>query len=112
MKARKKPLLYRMRLQNAKIRNHTTRLCYYKPIENAFLKFAQEWDIKRIAYAASFGADQWEYDEKQTKEYLEDLLNNPSKLETMKNNVKEIAMPNATRDFVDFMKSLYEEEHN
>ncbi len=41
---------------------------YYKPIENAFLKFTEEWEIKRIAYAASFGADQWEYNENQTKE--------------------------------------------
>lgn len=30
-------------------------------IENAFLKFAAEWSIKRIAYAASFGTDECEY---------------------------------------------------
>ena len=41
---------------------------YYKPIEDAFLKFAQNWNIKKIAYAASFGADKWEYNENQTKE--------------------------------------------
>ena len=35
-------------------------------IENAFLKFAENWNIKRIAYAASFGTDEWEYTTKQT----------------------------------------------
>lgn len=37
-------------------------------IENAYLKFAEDWNIKRIAYAASFGTDQWEYTKKQTEE--------------------------------------------
>lgn len=36
-------------------------------IENAYLDFAKKWNIKRIAYAASFGTDNWEYDEEQTK---------------------------------------------
>lgn len=36
-------------------------------IDNAFLSFTEGWRIKRIAYAASFGTDEWEYDEKQTK---------------------------------------------
>lgn len=40
---------------------------YYKKIENAFLDFAKMWKIKRIAYAASFGTDEWEYNAKQTK---------------------------------------------
>lgn len=37
-------------------------------IENAFLKFAEKWNIKRISYAASFGTDEWEYTPKQTTE--------------------------------------------
>ena len=37
-----------------------------KPIEEAYLSFAKGWDVKRIAYAASFGTDDWEYDEEQT----------------------------------------------
>ena len=37
-------------------------------IENAYLKFAEGWNIKRIAYAASFGTDEWEYTAAQTKE--------------------------------------------
>lgn len=39
----------------------------YRPITDAYLGFAKEWDnIKRIAYAASFGTDAWEYTPKQT----------------------------------------------
>lgn len=39
---------------------------YDKHIENAYLKFASNWDIKRVAYAASFGTDEWEYSKSQT----------------------------------------------
>ncbi len=35
-------------------------------IEHAYLKFAKNWEVKRIAYAASFGTDDWEYTPKQT----------------------------------------------
>ena len=42
---------------------------FYKcGIENAFLKFAEKESIKRIAYAASFGTDEWEYTQAQTDE--------------------------------------------
>lgn len=40
------------------------RPCYWcatAPIEQAFLAFAQEEEVKRVAYAASFGTDAWEY---------------------------------------------------
>ena len=40
-------------------------------IKDTFLAFANGWDIKRIAYAASFGTDQWEYTETQTNECKE-----------------------------------------
>ena len=36
------------------------------PIENAYLSFTKGWNLKRISYAASFGTDKWEYNEKQT----------------------------------------------
>lgn len=36
-------------------------------IENAYLDFTKNWTIKRIAYAASFGTNNWEYNEEQTK---------------------------------------------
>lgn len=37
-------------------------------IENAYLAFAEDWNISRIAYAASFGVDTWEYTKEQTKD--------------------------------------------
>ena len=40
---------------------------YNYRIEDMFLKFAKNLPIKRIAYAASFGVDNWEYTPKQTK---------------------------------------------
>lgn len=36
-------------------------------IENAFLSFTKGWDIKRLAYAASFGTDEWEYSTEESK---------------------------------------------
>ena len=36
-------------------------------VENAYLAFARRWRIKRIAYAASFGTSEWEYDDSQTR---------------------------------------------
>lgn len=39
---------------------------YYPKIENAYLDFAKSWKIKKIAYAASFGTDEWEYTPAQT----------------------------------------------
>lgn len=40
---------------------------FFSKIENAYLDFAKEWNIKRIAYAASFGTEEWEYTEEQTR---------------------------------------------
>jgi hypothetical protein len=39
---------------------------YNKRVEKCFLDFAAGWDVRRIAYAASFGTDKWEFSEKQT----------------------------------------------
>lgn len=39
---------------------------FFSAIENAYLDFAKEWNIKRIAYAASFGTEEWEYNDEQT----------------------------------------------
>ncbi len=36
-------------------------------IQEAYLKFAHKWDIRRVAYATSFGVDNWEYSDSQTK---------------------------------------------
>lgn len=41
---------------------------YFKDsIEHAYLDFTKDWNIKRIAYAASFGTDEWEYTPEQTR---------------------------------------------
>ena len=40
----------------------------YSPcLSNYFLDFAKEWNVKRISYAASFGVDNWEYTDEQTR---------------------------------------------
>lgn len=39
---------------------------YKASITNAFLDFAKTWNIKRIAYAPSFGTDVWEYSDYET----------------------------------------------
>lgn len=40
-------------------------------IENAYLYFTKGWQIKRIAYAVSFGVDQWEMDVEKIKQCKE-----------------------------------------
>lgn len=40
---------------------------WQQSIENAFLSFAKDWNVDRVAYAASFGIDNWEYTDEQTK---------------------------------------------
>lgn len=39
---------------------------YNNHIEGVFLDYAEKWKIKRIAYAASFGIDKWQYNEEET----------------------------------------------
>lgn len=43
--------------------------------DNAFLAFTEKWNCKRIAYAASFGVDYWEYNEEETC-VLRELIKN------------------------------------
>lgn len=38
-----------------------------KNVEIPFLSFTEGWNIKRVAYAASFGTDIWEYSEEDTR---------------------------------------------
>ncbi len=40
---------------------------YPTKIENAYLDFAKDWNVRRIVYAASFGTSEWEYTAWQTK---------------------------------------------
>lgn len=37
-------------------------------VDNAFLSFANNLNIKRVAYAASFGTEVWEYSDQETEE--------------------------------------------
>ena len=39
---------------------------YHKSIASVYLDFARDWNIKRIAYAVSFGSDRWEYSDEDT----------------------------------------------
>ena len=39
---------------------------FHQPIDNAFLAFAENWNVKRLAYAASFGTNEWEYTDEET----------------------------------------------
>lgn len=41
---------------------------YFRGIEDAFLKFTKDWDVLRVAYAASFGTDKLEYEYMQLEE--------------------------------------------
>lgn len=41
---------------------------YGTTVADAYLKFAGNWNIKRMAYAPSFGVDQWEYTPEETQE--------------------------------------------
>ena len=40
----------------------------YNQIYYTFLSFTHNWNVKRIAYAASFGTDEWEFSNEQTKQ--------------------------------------------
>lgn len=40
---------------------------YNTKMVHAYLGFTKGWNVKRIAYAASFGTDKWEYTEEQTR---------------------------------------------
>lgn len=41
---------------------------YNTPMQTAFLDFTQNWNIKRISYAASLGSDFWEFKNKETED--------------------------------------------
>ncbi len=52
---------------------------YYKEqwrenVDNAFLAFTKGWKIKRVAYAASFGTDEWEYDDVETNDIKKAIM--------------------------------------
>lgn len=40
-------------------------------VENVFAGFAKNWNVKKIAYAASFGVDKWEFSKDETRLCME-----------------------------------------
>lgn len=42
------------------------RKIYVPKVESSFLDFAKDWDIRRIAYAPSFGTNHWEFNKLET----------------------------------------------
>ena len=44
---------------------------YFGEMPDAFLRFTENWNIKRIAYAPSFGVEKWGFSEKETEESKE-----------------------------------------
>lgn len=42
------------------------RKIYVPKVESSFLDFAKDWNIRRIAYAPSFGTSHWEFNEQET----------------------------------------------
>lgn len=46
---------------------------YATTIDNAYLAFAKNWKIQKLVYAASFGTEDWEYNEEDTKK-CKDLI--------------------------------------
>lgn len=41
---------------------------FFGDIRDGYLAFARNWKLKRVAYAASFGSDEWEYSEEMTRD--------------------------------------------
>lgn len=40
-------------------------------MQNVFLQFAKKWNIKRLSYAPSFGVEEWEYTDEETRDCSE-----------------------------------------
>lgn len=83
-------------------------------IENAYLSFTKGWNIKRIAYAASFGVDEWEYTEAETVKCIE-AINDFDKV-TVRENSGVNLVKNNLRQFatciLDPTMILYSEDYN
>lgn len=70
----------------------------------------QEWS--NVLYLGERNAILYAKDAKETKENIEFLIMNPLKLKELKENVKSIAKPDATKDFTNIIYSLLEKEGN
>jgi len=72
---------------------------YYPEIEEAFLAFADNWQVKKIAYAPSFGVEHWEFTDKQT-ERCKELLKKIDVVSVREDQGKEICKRNFNRDVI------------
>lgn len=68
---------------------------------SVFLDFARGWQIKRIAYAASFGVEWWEMDDKLTH-YCSELI---SLFDAV--SVREEEGVNLCRDYLNYSKAIH-----
>ena len=74
---------------------------YFGTVQDAFLRFAKGWDVKRIAYAASFGTDQLEYDYTLLEECAELL----SKFDAV--SVREASAVNMCDEWLDYEGAVH-----
>lgn len=66
----------------------------------------QEYD--NLVYLTKRNIVVYSEDMDETCKIIHDLVSNIDHLDYLKQNVKEIARPNATKDFVEFMEKIYE----
>lgn len=66
----------------------------------------QEYD--NVVYLGARNAIVHAGNKEKTRETLQEFISKPETLEKMKENVRKIAKPNATKDFVEFMYKLHE----
>lgn len=74
---------------------------YFGRIEDAFLAFTSKWNVRRIAYAASFGTDQLEY----TYEQLEKCSRLLKKFDAV--SVREISAVTVCDEWLDCDKAVH-----
>ncbi len=72
---------------------------YYYAIENAYLDFVKDRELRRISYAPSFGTDAWEYSEAQTK-LCKSLLGKFDNVSVREDSAVQMVKKNFGRDAV------------
>lgn len=67
--------------------------------DNAFLAFTEKWNCKRIAYAASFGVDYWEYNDEETR-ILRELIGKFDAVSVREDSAIKLIHDNLSPDIV------------
>lgn len=90
------------------------RVSYNIDIYDSYLLFAKHWNVKKIAYAVSFGTDIWEYSDEQTKKCKELVelfdaisIRELSGVQLVKNYFK-VNVPNVLDPTMLFSQSFYD----